>query len=77
MSVHKSLDTIKSSSVINYFTFDNLILRTELDMSIKPINFVPGLIPRSEWMLVPPIFTADIPAGSSKRALRFSGSLQW
>ena len=32
ISVHKSLDTIESSSIINNFTSDNLFLKTALDL---------------------------------------------
>ena len=77
MPVHKLLDTIESSSIIKNFTSNNLFLKAALDMIFRPSNFVPGLIPRPEWMVVPPKFNADIPLGPSKRALGFSGTLQW
>ena len=68
---------MESSLIIKKFTSDNLFLNVALDLSFKPDNFIPGLIPRREWMVVPPIFTADIPAGPSRRTLGFYGSLQW
>ena len=77
ISVHKSLDTIKSSSIINSFTSDSLFLKAALDLSIISSNFVPGLIARLEWMVVSPIFTGDILVGLSKRTLGFSESLVW
>ena len=73
----ESLDTIDSSWIIKSFTSDNLFLKAALDSSFKSSNLIPGLIPRREWMVVPPISTADIPIGPSKRTLGFSGSLQW
>ena len=76
ISIHKLLDTIESSSIIKNFISDSLFLKAVLDLSFKPTNFIPGLIPRPEWMVVPPIFTTDIPVGPSKRILGFSGSLQ-
>ena len=48
LSVRKSLVTIESSSIINNFTSDNLFLKSTWDLSFKPSNFVPGLIPRPE-----------------------------
>ena len=67
LSVHKSLVTIESSSIINNFTSDNLFLKSTLDLSFKPSNFVPGLIPRPEWMVVLFIFTNDFTVGPSKK----------
>ena len=72
ISIHKLLDTIESSSIIKNFTSD----RAAVNLSFKPSNFISGLIPRPEWMVVPPIFTADIPVGPCKRTQGFSGSLQ-
>ena len=46
-------------------------------MSFKPSSFLPGLIPRPELMMVPPIFMTDYYVGPSKRSIGFSGSLQW
>ena len=46
-------------------------------MSFKPGNYISGLILRPEWMVVQPITTADIHVGPHKRALDFSGFLQW
>ena len=48
MSVHKLLDIIESSSLIKTSTSDNLFLKVILDLSFKPSNFVPALIPRPE-----------------------------
>ena len=62
--------------MIKSFTTDNLFLKAASDLSFKPSRFVLGLIPRSEPMVVPPIFTAGIPVGSSKRTLDFPESLQ-
>ena len=76
ISVNKSLDTIESSSIINNFTSDNLFFKAALDFPFKPCNFFHGLIARQERMVGPPIFTADIPVGPSKKTLGFSGSLQ-
>ena len=55
ISVHKSVDTIESSSIINNFTSNSLFLKAALDLSFKPSNFVPGLIETPEWMVVPPL----------------------
>ena len=71
MFVHKSLDTIKISSITTNVTSDNLFLKTALDLSFKPSSFVPGSVPRPEKMVVPPIFTVDVPVGQSKRTLVF------
>ena len=71
ISVHKSLETIKSSSIIKSFTSDNLFLKKSLDLEFKPSSFVPGLIPRPKQMVVSPIFTTDIPAGPSKKRSQF------
>ena len=48
ISIHKLLDTIESSSIIKNFTSDSLFLNAALDLSNKPSNFIPGLIPRPE-----------------------------
>ena len=48
MSVHKSLDTTESSSIIKNFFSDNLFLKAALDLSFKSSNFVLGLILRPE-----------------------------
>ena len=68
------LDTIESSSIINNFTSDNVFFKATLDLLFKPSNFVPSLIARPEWMVGPPIFSADVPVGPSKKTLGFSGS---
>ena len=73
ISTRKSLN---SSSIIKNLTPDVLFHKAALDLSFKSRNLIPGLIPRPEWMVVPPIFTADIPVVPSKRTLGFSGSLQ-
>ena len=44
ISVHKSLDTIKCSSIFKYFTFDNLFPLVALDLTFKPSNFVSRLV---------------------------------
>ena len=71
ISTHKSLDTIDSSSIVKNVTSDNLFFIAALDLSFKPSKLIPGLIPRPKWMVFPPIFTADIPVGPSKRTLGF------
>ena len=43
-------------------------------MPRKPSDIFPCSVPRSEWIVVPPTFTADIPVGPSKRTLGFPGS---
>ena len=48
ISVHKSLDAIEISSIINNFTSDKLFIKAVLDLSFKPGKFVPGLIARVE-----------------------------
>ena len=47
-SVHRSLDTLESSSIIKNFTSDNLFLKAALDMSFKTSGFIPGLVPKPE-----------------------------
>ena len=37
--VHKSLDTIESSSIIKSFTSDKLFFKATLDFSFKPSNY--------------------------------------
>ena len=76
ISVHKSLDIIKSTSIAKNITSDGLFLKAALDLWFKPSNFVPGVIARPEWM-INPIFSINIPVCSSKRTLVFSGSFQW
>ena len=44
VSVHKSLNTIETSSIVKNFTFDNLFLGANLYLSSKSSIFVPGLI---------------------------------
>ena len=73
ISVHKSLDTIESSSI---YQVHKLFLKAAFDLSFKPSGFIPILIPRPEWMVVPTIFTANISVGPSKRTRLFSGSLR-
>ena len=48
ISVPKLLNTIESSSVIKSLTSDSLFFKAALYLSIKPSNFVPGLILRPE-----------------------------
>lgn len=66
---YKSLDTTESYSIIKNSTF-----KATLDLSIRPSNFDPGLIPKPEWIVVPPISNTDIPVGSSKKTLGYSGT---
>ena len=56
-------------SNINNFTSDNLYLKATLDLSFIPSNLFPGLIAGPEWMVVPPVFAADIPVGPSRRTI--------
>ena len=77
ISVYKLLETIEISSIINNSSSDNLFLKAALDFSFKPSNFFLGFISKSEWIMVPPIFPANIPVGPSKRTRGFSGWLQW
>ena len=49
------------SSIMRSFISDNLFLKEAFALSVKPLNFAPGLIPRAELIAVLPIFTADIP----------------
>ena len=58
------------------FTSDNLFLKAALKLSFKLSNAVPGLIPRPERMVVPPIFTGDIPVGPNKITLGISEALK-
>ena len=62
-------------SLIKSSIFQNVSLKAALDLSLKPRIFFSGLFPRTEWMVIPPIFTADIPVGLHKRIPGFSGSL--
>ena len=57
------------------FISDNLFIKAALDLSFKPSSFIPGLLSRPEWMVVSPLFTADISVGPSERTPSFSGSL--
>ena len=70
ISVHKSLDIIKSTSIAKNITSDGIFLKAALDLWFKPSNFVPGVIARPEWM-INPIFSINIPVCSSKRTLSF------
>ena len=70
ISVHKSLEFMDSSSIIENFISDTYFLKS-LNLWFKPSSFVPGLIPRPEGMVVPPIFIIDILAGPSKRTHGF------
>ena len=42
-------------------------------MSLKPLDFALGLTSTAEWIVVRPMFTADISVGPSQRTLGFSG----
>ena len=64
-----SLDTIESSSMIKNVPWDNVFLKIALDLWFGPSNFDPDLVPNPEWILFPPIFTADILLGSIKKEL--------
>ena len=37
----------------------------------------PGYIPKPKWIVVPPIFTADISVVPKRRTHGLSGSLEW
>lgn len=45
--------------------------------SLKQSHLTPGFTTKPEWILVPPIFTADIPVGPQRRTHGLSGSLKW
>ena len=72
IAIHKLLETIENLSIVNYVTSDSLFFVTALDFSFKPSNFVTGLSPRPKWIVFPPLFTADILKGPSKRTLLVS-----
>ena len=74
--VHKFIDTKKSLSTIKNFSCNKLFLEAALDLLFRPSNFDTDLIQIPEWMVVPPIFTADIAVVQSKRTFGFTGSLQ-
>ena len=42
---------------------------------VKPSNFVPGVIPRPEWMAVLLMFPDDIPVGPSKESLQWESNV--
>ena len=65
---NKSLETIENSLIITIFTSDNLFLKHA---------FILSLIPRPEWIVVPPIFIADMSIGPKRRTRGLSGSLEW
>lgn len=67
-----SFEIIESSSITQRFTSDNLFLKAGLDLLLKLPSFVPGLIPRSEWMVIPHKFMVNILVGSSKRTFVIS-----
>ena len=54
---------MKSPSITQNFTSDTFILHSDLDLSFKHSNFVPSFIRTTEYIVIPPIFTADIPVG--------------
>lgn len=62
------------SVIMRSFTSDNSFLKEAFNLSLKPSNFAPGLIPRGKLSVAPPIFPSDIPVGLSKRTLGFFGS---
>lgn len=67
-----SFETIESSSITERSTSDNLFLKAGLHFLLKLHSFVPGLIPRSEWMVIPHIFMVNILVGSSNRTFVIS-----
>ena len=73
---NKSLETIEKSSIITIFTSDNAFLKLVFILSLKPSNLTPGFIPRPEWIIFPPIFTADMHVGPKRRTRGLSGSLE-
>ena len=75
ISVQKSVDTIENLSIISNFTSDNLFFKLALDLSFKPSNFIPGLIPKPEWMVVLPMLNDHIHVAPSKRTLSCPGLL--
>ena len=58
---NKLLETIKNSSIITNFTSDNLFHKLLFVLSLKPCILTPGFMTRAEWIVVPSIFTADMP----------------
>ena len=48
-------------------TSDNLFLKLVLHFSLKRSNLAPAFNPRPECIVVPPIFTADIPVGPNNQ----------
>ena len=58
------------------FTSDNLFLKHVFILSLKPSNLTPGVIPRPEWIVVRPIFTADMPVKPKRKTLSLYGSLE-
>ena len=73
ISIHSLMSSYhrKFISISKHFTYDNLFFKAALDLSLKQSNFVPSLIPRPEWKVVPPLFSADKPVSLSKRPRRF------
>ena len=50
ISVHKSLDAIEISSIINNFTSDKLFIKVVMDLSFKPSKFfLAYLQDQNEW----------------------------
>ena len=56
----KSRDTTYILFIIVSFTSAKLLFRTALFLPLNQNKCVPCLIPRSEFMVVPPIFTGDM-----------------
>ena len=48
ISVHKSVDTIESLSLIKNFISHNIFLKAALNLSFKPSNSVPGFRDQTE-----------------------------
>ena len=64
---NKSLETTENSSVITLFTCENLFLKLAFILSLKQSHLTPNFIPTLEWIVFPPIFTADMPVGPKRR----------
>ena len=63
-------------AIMKSLTSNNLFLRDAFALSLKSLNFGPGLVPRAEQIVVRPTINADIAVSLSKNALEFSGYLQ-
>lgn len=68
----RSLDTMNISSIIRSFTCNDLYFKEALSLFLKPLNFAFALIPQTEWVDFPWMFSANIPVTPNKRSLGFS-----